>query len=119
MTVAPERVLSRRGRCLPLAVYERLARLVQQGLSAREIARQVGVSRHTIDGFIQRGCQPPTQHVDVPTLRSERLLDRVVAPAAFVRRCPTCRQKLVTQGCLACFLHAPECAPLLPLPRNR
>ncbi len=81
------------------AVVEEIRRLLGEGrLSQRRIAREVGVSRGTVNAIAQ-GKRP-----DRPA-RPLRRVGEVVVPAGPVRRCPECGAMVYTP-CLACQVRA-------------
>ena len=80
------------------AVVREIRRLLKQGgLSQRAVARQVGVSRGTVDA-IARGTRP-----DYDARRAA--LDAFTPPSGTPRRCPGCG-RLVKMPCLACQITA-------------
>lgn len=78
---------------------DQIKRLLEEGdLSQREIARQVGVSRGTVNA-IARGNRPDYE------ARGREREDDVVAPGGPPVRCPTCGG-MVQMPCLACRVRA-------------
>jgi len=84
---------------ISLGVVDQIKRLLEEGdLSQRKIARQVGVSRGTVNA-IARGKRPDYE------ARGRDREDDVVAPGGPPARCPTCGG-MVEMPCLACRVRA-------------
>ena len=86
------------------SVVDEIRRLLREGrLSQRSIARQIGVSRGTVNAIALGKCT----HDRVRRQRDE---DGFIPPAGLPVRCPGCGGK-VQMPCLLCYIrtiHAPK-----------